>query len=600
MPDMAPISAQPDPVTLRQTEQGPVLGFTDRFEAHCWHALPYVAAPVGDLRWRAPHPVQPWAGTRDATAMHRPAPQFVTYPGPADYPEAEGTLIGSEDCLYLSLWSPPGDPQTAPARRLPVMVWIHGGGNFVGHGAEYCGARLAVSQDVIVVAVNYRLGLLGWFAHSALHDAGSSIDDRSGNFGTLDTIAALLWVRDNIAAFGGDPANVTIFGESGGGWNIRALIDSPRAEGLFHRAIVQSASGYQQMSLAHAENFLTDDPAGHPLGMGEILLSLWLAAGKAADADQARVQIRQTPSAEIAAFLRGQSFTALADAVAAARTRNQGVRSSEALTAWTNMTPPLLFTDGVVLADQPHNRVPVMIGTTRYEDRGFISSDPRLVTILGGVPRIRDPQLYDLLSEYLGKFYKAQAADEVAANLSERGFRLFGYRFDFDDLLDTGWLDFGALIGAGHGSDVKLVFGTPDLGREMALSRHCYDTTPGSSYDRFAQVMMSYWAAFAADGDPGCGRRGELPRWEEWNGGRFIILDRPEKGGLVMSDAWVDRAKVIAEIRSDARLAEPAMRNRFLDIVQSYFLNRLSDAEIAELRLGTGPSGAEWMFPVHA
>jgi para-nitrobenzyl esterase len=193
--------------------------------------IPYAAPPVGDLRWRAPRPAAPWTGVRDATRLAHNCMQHQPY-GDID-PYAAGV---SEDCLYLNVWT----PSTSGSR--PVMVWIHGGGFFAGFGGEERhNASPLARKGAVVVTINYRLGPFGFFAHPAL--AADSPHHASGNYGLLDQIAALDWVRRNIAKFGGDPSRVTIFGESAGGMSVGALIGSPLAKGLFQSAILESGTG---------------------------------------------------------------------------------------------------------------------------------------------------------------------------------------------------------------------------------------------------------------------------------------------------------------------------------------------------------------------
>ena len=193
--------------------------------------IPYAAPPVGELRWRPPRPPAPWAGVRRADRLAHNCMQLQPY-GDID-PFAAGV---SEDCLYLNVWT-----RSLDGSR-PVMVWIHGGGFFAGFGGEerHNGSVLA-AKGAVVVTVNYRLGALGFLAHPALA-AGSPVH-AAGNYGLLDQVAALEWVRRNIARFGGDPARVTIFGESAGGMSVGAMIGSPLARGLFHRAVLESGTG---------------------------------------------------------------------------------------------------------------------------------------------------------------------------------------------------------------------------------------------------------------------------------------------------------------------------------------------------------------------
>lgn len=193
-----------------------------------YRGVPYAAAPVGTNRWRAPQPVPVWAGVR-------PARQFAPRCVQRGFAVAAEQALTSEDCLYLNIWTPARDGN----EKLPVMVWIHGGGFQGGSGgdAQYDGAALA-RKGAVVVTLNYRLGALGFFAHPAL--SAEAADGSSGNYGILDMIAALRWVQGSAMAFGGDPGNITVMGESAGGQAVATLLVSPLAEGLFQRAILQS------------------------------------------------------------------------------------------------------------------------------------------------------------------------------------------------------------------------------------------------------------------------------------------------------------------------------------------------------------------------
>ena len=225
--------------------QGEVDGGARRFLG-----IPYAAPPVGTLRWRPPQPPQPWAGVRPATAFGSECPQIAQDDGT--------TPVGDEDCLYLNVWTP--DP--APSQPLPVMVWFHGGGNQVSSadaqiplvgGLTFDGRVLAETRNVVVVTINYRLGVFGFFGHAALA-AENPVYPFAGNQGLLDQRAALRWVRDNVRAFGGDPNDVTIFGESAGSTDVCFHVVSPGSGGLFHRAISESnGCTLHQRSAADAE-----------------------------------------------------------------------------------------------------------------------------------------------------------------------------------------------------------------------------------------------------------------------------------------------------------------------------------------------------------
>jgi para-nitrobenzyl esterase len=210
--------------TVVSTPAGPVHG-TVAQATRRFLALPYAAPPVGENRWRAPQPVTPWTAVRDATASPPECTQVLP---------VVDLKVGQEDCLYLNV----DTPAAAPDHLLPVMVWIHGGGFTVGSGNDNPPTRIVERGGVIVVSINYRLGPFGFLAHPALQaeDPSGSL----GNMGFLDQVAALQWVHDSIGSFGGDPRNVTIFGESAGAMSVCAHLQSPRSAGLFERAIMES------------------------------------------------------------------------------------------------------------------------------------------------------------------------------------------------------------------------------------------------------------------------------------------------------------------------------------------------------------------------
>ncbi|HAH80291.1 MAG TPA: carboxylesterase, partial [Gammaproteobacteria bacterium] len=263
--------------TLRNTESGSVAGFIDKLGARSWQGIPYAEPPVGQLRWRAPQPPIASQTTIEALQPGAICPQFASLLSGADEQTPSGQIAGNEDCLYLNIWSPPN------AAKLPVMLWIHGGGNTIGHGGSYNGAALATQRNVVIVTINYRLGIFGWFSHPDLL-TGDKLDD-SGNYGTLDVIRALEWVQGNIEVFGGDPGNVTVFGESAGAFDTLAMMASPLAKGLFHRAIVQSG-GFSPTNLDRAQNYQED--GGAALSSRELVTKMLIADGLAKNHEAAK------------------------------------------------------------------------------------------------------------------------------------------------------------------------------------------------------------------------------------------------------------------------------------------------------------------------
>ena len=214
---------------------------TDNPEVLIYKGIPYAAPPVGDLRWREPQPVIPWSGVKTCDTFGAAAPQKLTDPGSFYDKEfyAQSPHVKNEDCLYLNVWTPAAGKVKA---GLPVAMWIHGGAyrNGFGHEDEFDGVAWA-EHGVILVTINYRLGILGFLSHPEL--TAESPNNFSGNYGILDQIAALKWIKANIAQFGGNPDNVTVFGQSAGAGSVQTLVASPLTKGLIHRAIIQSGGG---------------------------------------------------------------------------------------------------------------------------------------------------------------------------------------------------------------------------------------------------------------------------------------------------------------------------------------------------------------------
>jgi para-nitrobenzyl esterase len=532
-----------------------------RYDSHAWLGIPYAAPPVGPQRWRAPQPPVAWAGTREAVALGSPCTQYTSPFGGVAGKRANEPA-GSEDCLYLNIWTPRFATGQVPtgAARLPVMVWIHGGGNTIGEGGFYNGGNLAATHRLVVITVNYRLGPFGWLRHAALRGEGTSDLDRSGNYGTLDLVRALEWVRDNVAAFGGDPGNVTIFGESAGGTNVNSLLLSPQAHGLFHRAIVESG-GFYMAEVAQAENFTDDAQPGDANSSNEMLLRLLLSDGKANDRARAKQRLAAMSPAEVERYLRSKS-------------------NVQILTAYTPMPRagmirmPAVFREGTVLPEEEplrrlaqadgYNHVPVILGTNRDENKLFMFGDPAAVRrILWIIPRLRHAQQYNLSAEYLAKMWKANGADEPAGAMRKtQGPSVYVYRFDWDEEPTILGADLSVMLGAAHGFEIPFVFGHFDLGRE-GNQIFTKENEPGRQ--ALSAQMMSYWAEFAYTGAPGRGRGRDLPEWPAWDGStraspKFIVFDTAAGGGLRMSADAVTRDDVLAAVDDDLRL--PTQRDK--------------------------------------
>ncbi len=549
-----------DPTTKRTTQSGDLVGTQARYNSDAWLGIRYAAPPVDALRWRAPQPPAAWSGTREALAFGAPCTQYTSpFAGVAGKHANEPA--GSEDCLYLNVWTPrfAADQVPTGAARLPVMVWIHGGGNTIGEGGFYNGGNLAATHNLVVVTLNYRLGPFGWLRNAALRGDGTSELDRSGNFGTLDLVRALEWVRDNIAALGGDPGNVTIFGESAGGTNVNSLLLSPQARGLFHRAVVESG-GFYMSEVSRAENFTDDAQPGEANSSNEMLLRLLIADG-AADRAAAKQRLAGMRPNEVERYLRSKT-------------------NVELLQAYTPMPGagmirmPTVFREGVVLPEEDpmhrltrtdgYNRVPVMLGTNRDENKLFMFADPAAVRrILWVIPRLRDERQYNLTAEYMARMWKANGADEPAAAMRvTQGPSVYVYRFDWDEEPTVLGADLSVMLGASHGFEIPFVFGHFDLGRE---GNQIFTTENQPGREALSGQMMSYWAQFAYTGAPGRGRRGDLQDWTAWDSSsptspKFIVLDTPGAGGPRMSSDTVTQASVLAAVDDDSRL--PTQRDK--------------------------------------
>ncbi|HDZ07965.1 carboxylesterase/lipase family protein [Pseudohongiella sp.] len=517
----APAAAQADP-TLRNLSQGQLTGVVQDNGSLAWQGIPFAQPPVGELRWKLPQPPAPWSGTLAATDPIQPCPQFVSglSAGIAD-PDGDG-IVGSEDCLYLSVYAPDNIPE---GESLPVMYWIFGGGNNSGYAGDYNGGKLAQSQDVIVVTVNYRLGSLGWFYHPAILAADASGAAASGNWSTVDTIAGLQWVQNNIAAFGGDADNVTIFGESAGGGNVMSLVTSPMAEGLFHRAIVQSG-GIGTTSVAQAVNYRDDDVPGHAHSSKEIINMILQRDGLAADRASAMALQESMSDDAIRDLLYSQ------DAAAFLQLYNPE--------AARNYPAPKKFTDGTVFVEQDplaqlasgdYNQVPIILGTNRDERRIY------LYAAMTDVIR-NDPQEYIRFAHYPSVQWKWRGVDNLARRMAPaQDAPVYAYRFDWDEqrTSDNG-LDMAVAIGAAHSTEMAFIFGDWDVGFISGDALYYPATNPGR--DQLSAAMMSYWTNFAYTGATGTGRDGALPLWQPWRNGegnpKTLILDSSADRGIRM------------------------------------------------------------------
>ena len=482
------------------TDSGLVQGYHAENGTLAWFDIPYAAAPVGELRWKAPRPVA--ARTDLITKQSRPmaCPQVPSMSAAG----LEGeSAVGNEDCLYLDIRAPETERQS-----LPVMVWIHGGGNTQGYKGAYDFSRLVNKENVIVVTINYRLGPLGWFTHPSVQ-AGAEGVDQSSNFGTLDIIASLQWVQANIAAFGGDPTNVTIFGESAGGHNVYALLASPLANGLFHKAIAQS--GY--VSAASPADAFNGAPVNPEIGRSSAALAVALGLSDSL-ASSAAISLAQWQTQSAADLIT--TWEALPDIGFEALTTADGIVIPTA-GVLAGMRQRQSTQPMPVIAGANRDEVTLWLATSRY----FVDVSYPLTRL--GPPRLqlKNPDMYAFWVDIRSQAWKQRGIDDALAALAESGLdQLYAYRFSWDEQTSSWFADFPRLIGAAHGVEISFLTGDWYYG---PLTNWIYPDVP--SRDRLSATMMHAWAEFARDGKPAS----ELA-WTPWQPASraFLDLDAPE------------------------------------------------------------------------
>lgn len=466
--------------------------------------IPYAAPPVGKARWTSPVPAPKWKGVRNATNFGPRCMQSPVYPDMVFRDPGQ-----SEDCLSLNVWT----PAKAADAKLPVMVWIYGGGFVSGGTSEprQDGSTLA-KQGVVVVSMNYRLGIFGFLVHPEL--TAESGHGASGNYGLMDQLAALKWVQQNITGFGGDPGNVTIFGESAGSFSVSAQMTSPLAKGLFHKAIGESGGAFSSSGLRFQPRATREEK----------------------DVEQVKSKLGVHSLAE----LRALPAQRLLDAF---------FKSNAAFSFGPDTdgyflpdTPPAIFAAG------KQNDVPLLAGWNRDEGSFEVVFSPKKPT-LESVKADAQKEFGDKASEFL-KLYEAEsdpmrAAEDLASDrfISWSAWRwmeaqsktgtqpLYRYRFDLAPPHNAKEPDTGAY----HSAEIEYVFGQLDSKAGMAWR----------SSDRELSVQMQkYWANFARSGDPNGPGLPEWPKYSAQTGWQVMLLDEKSQAG---KDRLRDRYVFLSE-----------------------------------------------------
>ena len=502
--------------------------------------IPYAQAPVGDLRWKAPRKIT-------SSSKIFPKENNFCIQRPSNLGGADGDYfyVGTEDCLYLDIFT----PKEIENKNLPVMFWIHGGGNTSGLKDLYDFSKMVSKHNVIVVRINYRLGPFGWFTHPAIQNYQKE-DDRSSNFGTLDIIMALRWVNENIEKFGGNPNNVTVFGESAGGHNVLSLLASKKAKGLFHKAI--SMSGYTtSISLQDAykplNKSVTSRYSSEQVVKNLIDIHKTFKNIKINDYEQIREALLDISSEDFfKIYAERESYEEL----------------------------PLLTADGIVipliglkeaLSRKEHvNIVPTIAGSNRDEVKLWLASARYFVDLkysffgsILGVPKVKlsNEASYEAFNYYRSSAWKIRGVDTPLKSLSIAGNKeLFAYRYDWDDHRKLFVANFKKLIGAAHATEIPLLTGNMDLVGGYPLSDLIYPPSYSKRY--LSKNMMKFWAYFAKTGAPG--DSSNLVLWEPYlsksDASYYLVLDNKKNLAMAIDD--ISFKSLTKELIIDTRLTK--------------------------------------------
>lgn len=494
------------------TSSGISIGYKENSVIN-WDDIPYAKPPLGDLRWKAPILLDNF---NNSNIIIPQEDNFcVQEPSGLGGSEGKDFFSGKEDCLYLDIKKPIG----VSKELLPVMFWIHGGGNTTGLKDLYDFSMMVKKHNVIVVTINYRLGPFGWFTHPSIQSLQSGID-KTSNFGTLDIIAALEWVKLNISFFGGDPENITVFGESAGGHNVLSLLVSKQAKGLFHKAISQSGytTTYSKKDAYKQENDSSTSKHTSWNVVNEIINDKLLNTIQKDNNIYIRKLLKSLSAKDFFKYYANRS-------------------------SYENL--PLLTADGVVIPEvgltealskkEYVNKVPIIAGSNKDEVKlwlasaeYFINLDYSFLGSIFGVPKvvINDNDAFNLFNSYRSRAWKIRGVDNPLRSLYFAGNKdLYAYRYDWDDHRRFIIADFRELVGAAHATEIPLLTGNNKLVGDYGFL--LYPIGPSKRFT--SNNMMQFWTNFAKSGMPG--KSTNNIEWTKYDGkentpSNYMILDK--------------------------------------------------------------------------
>ena len=494
-----------------ESSSGIIKGHVNNNVVH-WDDIPYAEPPIGDLRWKAPRELNP--SSKEKFIKPKENNFCVQEPSGLGGSDGIGFFSGNEDCLYLDIKAP-----ATSIKKLPVMFWIHGGGNTSGLKDLYDFSTMIKNHNVIVVSINYRLGPFGWFTHPSIQNMQSGIDQTS-NFGTLDIIQALKWVQSNISLFGGDPNNVTIFGESAGGHNVLSLLVAKQAKGLFHKAISQSGytTTYSKQD-AYKPNKITSSSRHSSWSIvDKIIKDKSLIISQEGNDNKIRELLKNLPSDD---FFKYYS-------------KRPSYENLPILTADKIVIPEIGLSEALSKKEYVNN-VPLIAGSNRDEVKLWLASAKYFVDLdysfLGsilGVPKVslNDKDAFNLFNSYRSRAWKIRGVDDPLRSLFLAGNNeLYAYRYDWDDHRRFIIADFKELIGAAHATEISLLTGNNKLVGDYGFL--IYPRGPSKKFT--SKNMMQFWTNFAKTGKPGKSTNGV--EWKKYDGLKnmpsyYMVLDK--------------------------------------------------------------------------